>query len=136
MRRKNIANPPPDDRRCAYHSEAGVRCRQWAIKKQAFCPGHNPDRVNKAGSRPNGHKNAYQHGAYATSTKALTHLPEVIDELFIVQEQLFQAIQEKAPEIDVRVLARLSQVMTSNALRIIRVIKDQKAMERAKNEKD
>jgi hypothetical protein len=136
MRRKNIANPPPNDRRCIHHSKDGSRCRQWAIKNHPFCPGHNPDRVNKAKNRPTGHKNAYQHGAYATSSKVLTHLPEVIDELFIVQAQLFQAIQEKAPEIDIRVLGRLSQVMTGNALRIVRVIKDQQAMERAKNEND
>jgi hypothetical protein len=136
MRRKNVANPPPDDRRCVHQSEAGSRCRQWAIKGRRLCSKHDPDRVRKDHNRPNGHKNAYQHGAYATSTKALTHLPEVIDDLFIFHAQLSQAILKKAPELDVLDLARLSHVITINALHIVRAIKDQKALERAKNEKD
>src|SRR5688572_23754548 len=119
MKSNNHFTLPPDDQRCFHlDSRDGTRCPNWAMANLPCCPKHEP-----ASPKPSGELRPGR-------------LEGMVDNLFLIQDLLANAIKTKAQDeaLDILTLVELSRNFTHNALNITRTLKEKQAIEAPQND--
>ena len=131
-------------RKCSFRHRDGRACRAWAIRGSdpPRCAAHREDvrepqpsgrasveASNDGGSKA-GHKNRDTHDFYVQPVRDLRDIDDVVEDLLLKQTQLSAFIEEKVAEgeMAVKEMARLLALHGQNAVRIGRLLRDQRAL--------
>jgi hypothetical protein len=119
-------------RRCSAITAAGRPCLGWAVRGSdpPLCPAHGGGR--RGPGAPLGNDNAWIHGFYAATTRALDTIDEIIADLAEKQILLSDFITETLSDPDGRVTAdglmRVFALHGQNASRLGRLLRDRRAL--------
>jgi hypothetical protein len=119
-------------RRCSATTAAGRPCLGWAVRGSdpPLCPAHGGGR--RGPGAPPGNDNAWVHGFYAATTRALDTIDEIIADLAEKQILLSDFITEALSDPDGRVTAdglmRVFALHGQNASRLGRLLRDRRAL--------
>ena len=120
--------------RCTALTASGIRCKAWAMKATSppLCAAHGGSK--KRPGAPRGNRNALKHGFYATPTRPLTSIADIIADLAEKQETLSNHIDTILSTADnddlpnMIDLVKLFALHGQNASRLGRLLRDQRAL--------
>ena len=122
-------------RKCSFRHRDGRACRAWAIRGSSppRCAAHREDvrepQSDDGGARVS-HKNRDTHDFYVEPVRDLRDIDDVVEDALVKQTQLSAFIEQKVAEgeMPVKEMAQLLALHGQNAVRIGRLLRDQRAL--------
>jgi len=113
-------------RKCSFRHRDGRTCRAWAIRGSdpPRCAAHQED------GGPVGNKKRQSHGFQVQPVRDLRDIDDVVEDALVKQTQLSAFIEQKVAEgeMEVKEMAKLLALHGQNAVRIGRLLRDQRAL--------